>query len=566
MRFASALALLLLVPCLADAQDRDLYADGSLSGDCADYDVATRSCGAGAQLGFATVGGATSAVAPGDTVWLRGGAYEERIVPSVSGRADAVVSFRGYPGEEAVIENVSDPALFVSGLSHIMFEGFTVRDCLGWGRLEDADHVVVRDMVFEGATATGTTGSLKLVRTTQSLIEGNAFVDGNDNLMVQESDRNVVVGNTFERGRHSLLSVRCSDANIFRGNSFSNPDQKAMEIYDCEGVSDAPVEYDATHRNLIEENRFILTLGSDAPHRYNGIQYAGQDGIVRRNIFYDNAGGGFNIQVYSDEALVNYGHRVYHNTLVDNRCYGIIAADDSGDTYEDNVVRNNLLFGNVGCADEANQSSIGNETAVLYSDNLEAATDPGFNDTAARDFRLTPGSPAIDVAAFLTTAEGAGSGTTMVVADARYFYDGGGVEGEVGDFIQLEGSPARARVVSVDIDARTLTLSEALDWTDGQGVALAYEGDGPDVGAFEYGATAPPGPDAGVDGGTADGGALPDGGPRDSGGAVDGGPAADPEGGCGCNLVGVSSTSHGGGAAMLLVAIAFLRRRRRRVA
>ena len=57
--------------------------------------------------------------------------------------------------------------------------------------------------------------------------------------------RQLLEDNVFYRGRHSLLSVRCGDFNVFRGNRFDNPDQKSAEIYDCEGVSDAPYELDA---------------------------------------------------------------------------------------------------------------------------------------------------------------------------------------------------------------------------------------------------------------------------------------------------------------------------------
>jgi hypothetical protein len=45
-------------------------------------------------------------------------------------------------------------------------------------------------------------------------------------------------------------------------------------------------------------------------------------GIVRRNIFHDNQGGGVHIQVYKDEALYNYGHRIYNNTLTGNFSWG----------------------------------------------------------------------------------------------------------------------------------------------------------------------------------------------------------------------------------------------------
>jgi PKD repeat protein len=77
------------------------------------------------------------------------------------------------------------------------------------------------------------------------------------------------------------------------------------------------------------------------------------------------------------------------------------------------------------------------------------------------------------------------------VADARYFFDGFGMTDEagqpvLGDRIQLDGDTKTARVVAVNYATKTLTLDQALTWTDGKGVTLAYLGQRPDVGAYEY--------------------------------------------------------------------------------
>jgi hypothetical protein len=76
----------------------------------------------------------------------------------------------------------------------------------------------------------------------------------------------------------------------------------------------------------------------------------------------------------------------------------------------------------------------------------------------------------------------------MKVEDASYFYDGFGIEGETGDVIQLEGDTKTARVIDIDYVNNTLTLDQLLNWTDGQGVSLAYNGSAPDIGAYEYAA------------------------------------------------------------------------------
>ena len=386
------------------------------------------------------------------------------------------------------LSNVSDAALCGSiQRSYIVVDGLTVRNVGGWGRLEDAAYNTIRNCTFSNATVQGTTGGLKLVRSTYNRILDNTFDAGNDNIVIQESDRNVVQGNTVSHGRHSLLSLRCGNQNVIRGNTFSNPDQKDLEIYDCEGTSDAPVKLDATKRNLVEGNVIADTLAATADYRYNGIQFGGQQAIVRRNVFRDAMGGGINFQSYSDESLYNNRNRVYHNTFYGNRCYGIVGQSGSSSQFFDNRARNNVLYKNTNCSGSGGQTSIANASQVILSDNALATTSPGFVDEAGRDFHLVSGSPMIDAAAFLTTATAAGSGTQLTVADASYFFDGNGIPGELGDEIQLQGQTTVARVVAVDLAANRLTLDRSLTWTAGAGVALKFSGTKPDLGAFEAG-------------------------------------------------------------------------------
>lgn len=473
---------------LGAAAAATLYVDGALTGPCQQYQPATRTCSGGSASAYPSFAQALSAAQPGDTLLVRAGTYTERIVPPRSGTASAPISLRAYTGETPILSGASEPAIYLKAISYIAIEGLTVQDALGWGRLEDTSHITLRANRFQRATASGTTGGLKLVRARYSRILGNRFEDGNDNLVVQESDYNLIEGNQFVKGRHSLLSVRCGNHNVIRNNTFHNADQKAMEIYDCEGVSDAPYRLDATRRNLIEGNRFTWTRASSRHYDYNGIQYAGQNGIVRRNVFYDNQGGALSIQVYSDEALYNYGHRLYHNTFYNNRCYGLSAADDIAPTrYYDIRVRNNLFYKNTDCSGAATQVRIDNPAAVTLESNASSTSSPPFVDEAGRDLRLAAGSAHIEAGMFLTFARGDGSGTVLPVDDSRYFYDGYGIPGEAGDLIKLEGSNDTARIVAVDDNARTLMLDRTLSWRDRQGVHLVYAGVRPDLGAYETG-------------------------------------------------------------------------------
>ncbi len=466
-----------------------VYVDANLGGNCASsYDPATRVCSGGSARAFNTLSGGVGAAQAGDIVDVRAGSYRERLVPPRSGSQSAPITIRGHQAETVTITGTSDVAVFLQGRSWLVIEGLTVDNVGGWARLEDASNNILRNNRFTRATAQGTTGGIKLVRATGNRIENNTIQDGNDNIVIQESDRNVIAGNTVNEGRHSLFSLRCGNYNVIRGNTFRNTQQKIGEIYDCEGTSDAPVKLDATKRNLVENNRFTWTLAASEDYRYNGIQYSGQQGIVRRNDFYDNQGGALNFQVYSDEALHNYGHRVYNNTFFKNRCSAIAASGNSTSArYTNNRVTGNLLYQNTNCSGSGGQTNIGNSTAVVLSNNATLTSAPPFVNESSRDLQLQPSSPLVDTGVFVTQTSGAGSGTTMTVADALPFFDGFGIRGEVGDTIRLQNSSATARIVAIDYATNRLTLDRSMTWTSGQGVHLNYSGNAPEPGAHEVG-------------------------------------------------------------------------------
>ena len=118
--------------------------------------------------------------------------------------------------------------------------------------------------------------------------------------------------------------------------------------------------------------------------------------------------------------------------------------------------------------------------------------DPKFTNPASGVFTLQSTSPAIDAGDWLTTITSAtGSGSSVVVADARYFTDGYGMI--QGDLIKLQNGQT-ARVTGVNRSTKTLTLDRSVSWTSGNGVAYNFSGTKPDIGAIEYGAadTTPP--------------------------------------------------------------------------
>jgi len=99
---------------------------------------------------------------------------------------------------------------------------------------------------------------------------------------------------------------------------------------------------------------------------------------------------------------------------------------------------------------------------------------------ALADFRLEPSSPGVAAGTFLTHAVRSATSNRLSVQDSLYFTDGNGVI--PGDTIELEGTTDRPTIVAIDHSSNTLMLSTPVAFTNGQGVALPYNGTAPDIG------------------------------------------------------------------------------------
>lgn len=511
---------------------------------CSDYDTGSRSCGSGSLTAYKTLTGAAAIAGAGDTVLLRQGTYNEPLVPQNSGMPGAYITFQNYGSETAVISGASlSPAINISGRQYVWIEGLEVTDVRRWMYALDAHYNVIQNNTFRRALDSGHSQKTGLFfqEATYNKILNNIIEDSSeDNLYLVKSDRNLIEGNTISKAFHTLWAIKCGNFNVLRNNTFHNEDQKIGEIYDCHdvGFDRQFYIYNATKHNLVEMNDFAYVPSSGNHSPYSGIQFAGQKCLIRQNRFFDTVGPGLSMTLYPEEARFNTGNRIVHNVFYNTDFAGVAVSGNQDYSFADNIFKNNIFLKSVFVANDtrwswytdelegrAVQFMIGRldgfefDTNTLYNaqageaylitygsrfsssnpsqhtvgwwnashpdlfkDNLEA--DPLFVNEAGRDFHLSPNSPMIDAGAFLTYIAGSGSGNVLPVLDAGYFYDGYNIPGEIGDEIQLEGGET-AVVTHINYTNNTLTLDRPLTWTDGQGVALLYNGNRPEIGAFE---------------------------------------------------------------------------------
>jgi hypothetical protein len=527
-----------------------IYVDNQLSSDCTsgNYSITNRDCSGSDGDAYKTLAGAASVAAPGTEVVIRGGVYSEQLSPQNSGGPDNYITYKNYQDEVVEITGASlSPAIWIDQKNYIAIEGLTVRDVRRWLNALGSNYLIIRDNIFERALdqyGSSKTGVFLQTCKYAKILNNKLNDTTQDNLGMVDCDYNLIEGNTITKAFHTLWALKCSHYNIIRNNYFHNELQKIGEIYDCEnsgyGNDDFPKlnSLDDAKYNVVEDNIFAHTASSGDASPYAGIQYAGQNGIIRNNVFYECIGPPFDLTLYGGEAKYNYSNRVYHNVFHDNNFGGMNISGNTSYTFSDQKIKNNLFYKNrfiqndmrwtwykeldnkpvqivTGRTDEVlfeNNNIFNSQADELYviahgirtagsnpapqslswwetnhpqmfKNNVQ--TDPKLTDPSNYDFHLQEQSPMIDAGAFLTSTTGSGTNSTVLqVDDAGWFMDGFGVVS--GDTIQLEGQTSRAIIVSVDYAAKTLTLDRPLSWSNGLGVGMKYRNSGPDIGAFEF--------------------------------------------------------------------------------
>ncbi|HDQ70689.1 MAG TPA: hypothetical protein ENN19_01180 [Chloroflexi bacterium] len=453
----------------------------------------------------------------GDTVYLRGGTYAgQEIRPSHSGASDSErIVYTSYGGENVLIRD-SAYGIYIYKKSYITVNGINFYSLRRFFRIYAGHHntisycnfdtrspqsgdwagAIIADDPFDNTPASENSTYNWVHHCTFYRWAYGTYAQHRGSLLdigswaedpVDESYYNLIEDNVFAYGGHHTLGVY-SRYNVIRNNYFHN--ETNPDNWDFEGYRASISEGLWAGYNLYEGNRFGHAGAS-------GLALRSRNNILRFNTFYHNGSGG--IQVVSSAAGSDHAdhNRIYHNTFYHNGHLatdpgfqgGMYFANWSNQSPVGNVVKNNIFYDN-------RNGSVTYEGRVdpqVVENNWEQNdTDPGFidltdngpDDPTLPDLRLRSHSAAIDAGAWLTTiTSGSGSGAVFQVADAGYFTDGWGVI--AGDLIQLANGQW-ARITGIDHGTNTITVDTALSWTQGMGLALAYVGAAPDLGAYEF--------------------------------------------------------------------------------
>ena len=495
-----------------------------------------------------TINKANSTLQAGDTVHMRGGTYAGQIKPANSGTSGNYIIYQRYSGdaEWSVIISTQSYGAYLLNKNYITIDGLYFNNCgHRWIFFDNSDYNIVQNCKFYDADTwagihfdNGSTYNKILDNIfPDAPLSGNANGTSPADLINADfgdsygNHHNLIEGNEFNRSCHASVAMYEGDYTVIRGNTFINDFHTGI----------------GPGRNALVENNLIYDSGINIADnvtenvrekvRQPGIQLNYPGNIIRKNTF-DNNGAGISVA-----SLLNWPE-ANHNRYYNNTIHGSVHNIKGSHTYDhpieknmrDNIWKNNAVteaipwpaegedaysfyyrpwftgygpfvdeWHNNNCySTEDEKYRYVDTTATLaniqsaFPDHFPGATniqvEPKYTDTAGRDFTLQPDSGMINAGAWLTTitSSTASGVSSFVVADSRYFYDGWGTPGEVGDTIKTKNGQI-TKIQSIDYDTNTITVNPAINIIKNEGIALNYSGSAPDIGAYEYNGVSPQG-------------------------------------------------------------------------
>jgi parallel beta-helix repeat protein len=360
-------------------------------------------------------------LAPGDTLFVRGGTYNEVIkdnVPSGTGWGNKV-RIANYNGESVwLIPSAGDFAIYFGAANrqYIEFDGINIDGSATLAAItldnregENPNHIRFQNarVVFDGATGGGA-AAINVGGTDHEFINLNVHGIAGPYGFYLSGDRALIDGCDI----HHVASL-------------------AVHIYSSHGTPTGNI----VRNNRIHDLTSSYFFGA-ADARIGGILVSGTANKIYNNVIYGinfpYQGGNAGISVYTGS-----GHEIYNNTIASNTTDGIVL----GPAVSNAQVRNNIAYGNSG------NPFVNGGSSTVESNNL-FGVDPSFVNASANDFQLRNGSRAVDAGVRLSLV------TTDIVGTGRPQ----GASSDIGAFEYNDGQgqfavqppqpPANVRIVS----------------------------------------------------------------------------------------------------------------------
>lgn len=383
---------------------------------------------------FKTISKAVSIAKAGDTVYVKGGIYNERITMSYSGTLDKPIILQSYENETPVIDGTNISASYsalirISSKSYIKIIGFEIRNYVS------PDSKVAHGILVDGGSSTGVeirNCRIHDIKTTYSGTNQNRnahgiAIYGTINDISKPIDGIVLDGNEVyncKLGQSESIVLNGNVTNFkVTNNRVHDNDNIGIDFIGYEGTANkdaagVPSAMQDRARNGVCIGNRVWNITSRNNPTYGGDICAdgiyvdgGYNILIERNAI-DNCDIG--IEAASEHKNCSTEKIMIRNNLVSNcRAVGGIlfgGAGSSNGTATEIKIYNNTLYNNQPniCIQKANSSTNEIKNNICYpgtflegvqgsnivSGNL--TTDPKYVNAPAKNYHLQATSPAID--------------------------------------------------------------------------------------------------------------------------------------------------------------------------
>lgn len=324
---------------------------------------------------FRSIAHGVNLLTAGDTLYLRGGTYTERIdlaTPNKTGTANAWITIAGYPGEIVTIRYKSSttqgygPIRAWGNRGYFLFENFVLdgideTEGTKWQIVYGNHHFTLRNIEIKNFKSSG------------------LYIEGNDititNCRIHDGDETIATLKRF----YGIYAHHGNNILIENNDIYNHPGG-GLHLYP------------GPFSNLIVRGNRIHHNNRVSNSNVGGIILQGQstsviaNALIYNNVVFNNGAStsgeadGISISNYTKDT------RVWHNTVYGNKTYGLHIGHNT--TTINTVVQNNISYNNAG------GNFINRGVGTIFDHNL--SNDPKVVNADAFDFRLQDRSPAID--------------------------------------------------------------------------------------------------------------------------------------------------------------------------
>lgn len=306
------------------------------------------SSGSGAiEKPYATIGRALQGIKAGQTIYIRGGVYQETITFNTSGKENAYITLRNYEGEEVILDhsgNSNETMIDLGGQSYIHIEGLELRNntnkwAYGFYLGNGESNIIIKNNkihdLYASKPSSPSSGANAIIcygeRADKSinniLIEGNEVYDCNtgwcEAISITGNCEYVSVSNNRVSNTGNIGIDFCGNFGYCEDPSL---DQPRYCVARGNVISEANSAYATSYGLYVDGGRDILFENNIIYDSQGGIEvgaeepsdYPTQNIIVRNNLVYNNSENGITVGGYYTGGGKAKNVKVYNNTVVNN--------------------------------------------------------------------------------------------------------------------------------------------------------------------------------------------------------------------------------------------------------